>query len=100
MTILAAIALLVLVVLGGFFYVLWFGGKAFPGNPDATLPHVLKGLYLQQAFVPFATEQQGRTQKERGAAFRAFIETHRPADLTGPTQPPGVLRSTIMKVAP
>ncbi|KTW16881.1 hypothetical protein [Sphingomonas sanguinis] len=100
MAILAAVALLILVVLIGFRYVLWFGGKAFPGNPDATLPHVLKGLYLQQAFVPFAAAQQGRTQDERGAAFRAFLETHRPADLAGPTQSPGVIRSTIMQVAP
>lgn len=99
-TILAILALLVLVVLAAFFYVLRAGGKAFAGNPDATLPQVLKGLYLQQAFVPFAARQQGRTQEERGAAFRTFIETHRPADLTGPTQPPGVIRSAIAKVAP
>ena len=83
-----------------YFYLMWFGNRPFAANPDATLPHVLKGLYLQQAFAPFAAQQQGRTQEERGAAFRAFIETHRPADLTGPTQPPGVIRSTIAKVAP
>lgn len=97
---LVVIALLLLVVLAGFLYVMRFGGRSFPGNPDATLPHILKGLYLQQAFVPFAAAQQGRTQDERGAAFRAFLETHRPADLDGPTQPPGVIRSIIREVAP
>ena len=100
LTILIALAGLILGVAIDYFYVMWFGSKSWPGNPDATLPHVLKGLYLHQAFVRFAAEQQGDTQEARGAAFRKFIETHRPADLTGPTQLPGVVRSTIAEPAP
>lgn len=98
----ALLALLgpILGVVVDYVYLMWFGNRPFPGNPDATLPHVLKGLYLHQAFVRFAADHQGDTQEERGAAFRKFIETHRPADLTCPTQPPGVVRATIAKVAP
>ena len=72
--------------------VMWRGGRSFPGNPRATLPHVLKGLYLQRAFARFVSEQQDRDPALWGAAFRDFLKTHRPEDLNGPTQPPGVIR--------
>jgi hypothetical protein len=72
--------------------VMWRGGRPFPGNPRATLRHVLKGLYLQQAFARFVSDQQDRDPALWGAAFRDFLKTHRPEDLNGPTQPPGVIR--------
>ena len=75
------------------------GMQPFPANPDATLPRVLKGLYLQQAFVRFALDKQGGSQIARGAAFRAFLRDVRPADLAAPTQPPGVVRSRFAKAA-
>lgn len=69
------------------------GEKPLPAAPDASLPHVLKALYLQQAFTRFAIEQQGAAPAALGAAFRQFLATHRPADLAGPTQKPGVIGS-------
>jgi hypothetical protein len=71
------------------------GSKPFPAAPNSSLRDVLKALYLQQAFTRFAAEQQGRTGENVGIAFRAFLQQHRPNDLAGPTQPPGVIRSTF-----
>lgn len=88
------LGLLILAVLGDYRFVSWKGMQPFPANPDATLRHVLKGLYLQQAFVRFAL-RQGDDQTARGAAFRAFLRDARPDDLDGPTQPPGVIRSSF-----
>jgi hypothetical protein len=65
----------------------------FPAAPDSTLRDVLKALYLQQAFTRFAVQWQGADPPALGAAFRAFLATSRPADLAGPTQVPGVIRS-------
>jgi len=92
---------LLLAVVGLAIDYLWImarGRKPFPANPDATLRHVLKGLYLQQAFTRFAAQQQGRGPEERGAAFRTFLERCQPANLDGPTQQPGVIRSLFPKV--
>lgn len=68
------------------------GAKPFPSS-GATLPLVLKSLYLQQAFVRFAAIQQDADPATTGAAFRAFLDRHRPNDLAEPTQPPGVIRT-------
>ena len=67
--------------------------RPFPAAPDATLRHVLKALYLQQAFTRFAIDQQDADASTLRRAFTAFLDRHRPNDLDGPTQPPGVLRS-------
>lgn len=69
------------------------GARPLPAAPDATLRHVLKALYLQQAFTRFAIAQQGAALPARGAAFRQFLATHRPTDIAGPTQAPGVIGS-------
>ncbi|MET7243280.1 hypothetical protein ABZT49_07905 [Methylobacterium sp. EM32] len=69
------------------------GARPLPAAPDATLRDVLKALYLQQAFTRFAIAQQGATLPARGAAFRQFLATHRPTDIAGPTQAPGVIGS-------
>jgi hypothetical protein len=79
----------------GYHPILRWGARPYPAAPGSDLRHVLKSLYLQQAFTRFAIEQQHRDPGEWGAAFRRFLEIHRPADLDGPTQPPGVIRSTL-----
>jgi hypothetical protein len=88
--VLAAIGLLI-----DYQWVMAKGSKPFPAAPNSTLRDVLKALYLQQAFTRFAAAQQGRTGEDVGIAFRAFVQQHRPNDLDGPTQPPGVIRSVI-----
>jgi hypothetical protein len=69
------------------------GAKPFPTAPHSTLRDVLKALYLQQAFTRFAAAQQGASPAQLRAAFAAFVAATRPDDLSGPTQPPGVVRS-------
>jgi hypothetical protein len=75
------------------------GARPFPAAPNSTLRDVLKALYLQQAFARFAAEHQDSKPAALGAAFRAFLTRHRPADLDAPTQPPGVIRSKFPKGA-
>jgi hypothetical protein len=75
------------------------GAEPFPAAPDATLRHVLKALYLQQAFTRFTMRNQGLDEAQLGAAFRAFLARHQPANLDGPTQPPGVIRSKFEESA-
>jgi len=86
-------------LIGGLLFDYWLimakGNKAFPAAPGTSLRHVLKSLYLQQAFTRFAIEQQHRDPAQWGAAFRAFLDANRPTDLDGPTQPPGVIRSHL-----
>jgi hypothetical protein len=97
-----ALLALVLVIAGlvfDYWLVMTRGNRAFPAAPETTLRHVLKGLYLQQAFTRFAIAQQQRDPADWGAAFRAFLETHRPGDLDDPTQPPGVIRSRLPESA-
>lgn len=76
---------------GAFFFVLGRGAKPFPPQKDASLPDVLKSLYLQQNFSDFVAEKQGVSAEELHASFGDFLATHKPDDLTGPTQTPGVI---------
>jgi len=85
-----ALALLGLVI--DYWLVMRKGRRPFPSS-EAPLPRVLKSLYLQQAFVRFAAEHQDAAPQALGAAFRDFLTAHRPSDESGPTQPPGVVRS-------
>jgi hypothetical protein len=82
-----------------FAWIMRRGAKPFPANPEGSLRHVLKALYLQQAFTRFAAEQQGRSPTASGAAFRTFLTTCQPANLAGPTQAPGVIRSSFSKAS-
>jgi hypothetical protein len=75
--------------------VMTLGKRPFPAAPNATLPHVLKALYLQQAFTRFAAAHQGDDPATLRRAFADFVGRSRPDDLAGPTQPPGVVRSQI-----
>jgi hypothetical protein len=78
-----------------YYWILWKGRQPFPATPGSDLRNVLKALYLQQAFTRFAMEQLGRDPATWGAAFRTFLAETRPADLDGPTQPAGVIRSKL-----
>jgi hypothetical protein len=94
-----AVALAVVLLIAGlaidYRLVLRAGARAFPAAPGTSLRHVLKSLYLQQAFARFAISLQHRDRAEWGAAFRTFLTTHRPTDLDAPTQPAGVIRSRL-----
>ncbi|TDH59188.1 hypothetical protein E2C06_28595 [Dankookia rubra] len=88
--------LLVLLGLGG--YLAWlynaFKRKArVPFPRGAQLPDVLKSIYLQQRFLEFVIENQGRDPAALHAAFGRFLRDHDPASEAAPTQPPGLIRS-------
>jgi hypothetical protein len=85
-------ALLIPAIWADYAWVMAAGAKPFPAAPNSTLPDVLKALYLQQAFARFAAQHQGDGAAELRSAFAAFVARERPADVTGPTQPPGVVR--------
>ncbi|MEI9928916.1 MAG: hypothetical protein WDN44_16050 [Sphingomonas sp.] len=97
---LAALLLAILGIVIDYWLVMRQGAKPFPPAPNSTLRDVLKGLYLQQAFTRFAAARQGEDPATLGAAFRDFLKATQPADLGGPTQPPGVIRSIFPKVFP
>jgi hypothetical protein len=74
------------------------GAKPFPAATDSDLPTVLKALYLQRVFTGFAIAQQPQaldadpaSAGRLHAAFKTFLDQNRPSDLSGPTQPPGVI---------
>jgi hypothetical protein len=87
------LALAVAGIVFDYFLISYLGAKPFPTAPNSTLRHVLKALYLQQAFTRFAAAQQGSSPAQLRAAFADFVAATKPSDLTGPTQPPGVVRS-------
>jgi hypothetical protein len=69
------------------------GRASAPLAPDQDLRTVLKALHLQQGFTTFAATQQGAAPEALHAAFGGWLAAMRPGDLSGPTQPPGVLKS-------
>lgn len=91
------VAIVVLVVLLSVF--LWStyrkimkaGAQVFP--PGATLPDVLKSIYLQQAFLDFVVANQGKSDAELQAAFGQFVVDHAPDNEQSPTQRPGLIRT-------
>mgnify|MGYP003626082413 CR=1 FL=1 len=70
-----------------------FGLTPFPAAPDSDLESVLKALYVQQTFLRFGIDNLGNSGPELCQAFDAYCETHRPGDVAGPRQHPGVLRT-------
>jgi hypothetical protein len=74
-------------------FVLQRGDQPFPTVPDTTLPSVLKALYLQQQFTDFVIATQGLPPADLHAAFGRFLEEHKTADLSSPTQEPGVIKT-------
>ena len=69
------------------------GAKPFPAAPNSDLKSVLKAIYLQQQFVHFVIDNQGKPADALHASFGAFLAANKPADLDSPTQTPGVLAS-------
>ncbi|WP_179403440.1 hypothetical protein [Burkholderia guangdongensis] len=74
-------------------YILGRGARPFAAAPHSNLRTVLKSLYLQQHFARFAIAQQGAAAADLHAAFGRFVDAHRPDDLAGPSQAPGVIQS-------
>ncbi len=70
--------------------ILALGQKPLPPAEDASLPEVLKALYLRTHFTRFAEDQQGADPSALYAAFGDFLERHRPPE-PEPTQPPGII---------
>ncbi len=70
-----------------------FGLTPFPVAPDSDLNSILKALYVQQTFLEFGIRNLGNSGADLRAAFDAYCETHKPSDVAGPHQRPGVLRS-------
>lgn len=66
------------------------GAKAFPSG--ATLPDVLKSLYLQQVFLEFVVANQGRDDAALQEEFGKFVAACAPEDEAWPTQRPGIIR--------
>lgn len=75
---------------GAYRFIMARGQRPLPPAQDATLPEVLKALYLQRQFTHFAEAQQGADPAALHAAFGAFLDRHRPL-ATEPTQQPGVV---------
>ncbi|ANT62386.1 hypothetical protein AYJ57_18415 [Salipiger sp. CCB-MM3] len=67
------------------------GAKPLPPAAHDDLPTVLKALYIQQRFTDFIAEHQGAAPATLHAAFGDFLAQHAPADITHPTQRPGVI---------
>lgn len=74
-------------------YAIRNGEKPLPPAQYDDLRSVLKGLYVQQAFSEFVIGMQGEPPETIHAAFGEWLAKHAPSDLTGPTQPPGVIQS-------
>jgi hypothetical protein len=69
------------------------GARAWPAAPNSDLKSVLKSVYVQQRFVRFAIDEQGASPEALHAAFGRFLAETEPADVEGPTQAPGVVKS-------
>jgi len=69
------------------------GARPWASAPNSDLKSVLKGLYLQQRLVGFASEHQGASPDDLHRAFGTFLAEVRPDDLDQPTQSRGVLKS-------
>ncbi|MGF1551149.1 MAG: hypothetical protein ACFBWO_01445 [Paracoccaceae bacterium] len=90
---LGGLALAAVAAVGAYAYVMARGARPFPPQPGAGLPAVLKALYLQQHFSDFVVAHQGAAPDALHRAFGDFLGAHRPDDLDGPTQAPGVISS-------
>lgn len=69
------------------------GARSWAAAPNSDLKSILKSVYLQQHFVRFAIDQQGASDEALHAAFGRFLAERKPADVDGPTQAPGVVKS-------
>lgn len=73
---------------------LWMkGSKPYPAGADTDLPSVLKALHVQQRFALLVADLQGMDEDTIHTRFAQFLGETQPADVSGPTQEPGVIRS-------
>jgi len=93
-----ALAVLVVILVGGYFSIMAAGRKPFPAAPYADLPTVLKALYLRRKFTRFAIDSQMQSVGTDAASaqqlydgFAAFLAAEKPDELKNPTQAPGVI---------
>ncbi|RAI59474.1 hypothetical protein [Roseicella frigidaeris] len=89
--------LLLVLALGAAWFVLqrfWRRALALGAAPlqrSASLPEVLKALYLQQHFADFVIAAQDATPEALHAGFSRFLARHRPAEIAAPSQAPGLI---------
>ena len=97
---LAGTAALIVVALVAYKSLMAAGRKPFPAASDSDLKSVLKSLYIQRAFTRFVIDNQELaatsatdepSARKLHDAFKAFVAAHKPEDLDGPTQLPGVI---------
>lgn len=74
-------------------WIVYKGKQPWPPSNFGSLPAVLKGLYIQQRFADFAFTGGAMKPEELHAAFGKFLDDHKPDDVNGPTQRPGVIAS-------
>ncbi|WP_370312957.1 hypothetical protein [Sagittula sp.] len=74
-------------------YAIANGEKPLPPGPYDDLRSVLKALYVQQSFADLVIDMQGASPEEIHAAYGRWSAAHRPADVTGPSQPPGIIET-------
>ena len=85
---------LLLILLAAIAIVWRKGTTPFPAAPDSDLASILKALYIQQKFTGFMIANLGNTDEEGLAqAFDDFCTIHKPTEVQGPSQPPGVLKT-------
>ena len=82
----------------GYRWILWLGDKPLPAPDQATLPDVLKSLWLKTRFTRFAIDNQLRSVDPRRAQelhdeFGKFLQQAKLQDIDDPatTQQPGVI---------
>ena len=74
--------------------VLWHkGSQPFPTGANTDLPSILKALHVQQRFALLAAELQGADAATLHRRFGEFVQQVQPAQVSAPTQAPGVIRS-------
>ena len=74
--------------------VLWHkGSQPFPTGAHTDLPSILKALHVQQRFALLAAELQGADASTVHRRFGEFVQQVQPAQVSAPTQAPGVIRS-------
>ncbi len=89
----ALIGTIIVALVAAYVMIMQKGQMPFPAAPHSDLLSVLKSLYLQQRFTRFAIETQGLDDAALHERFGKFLADHKPDDPTGPTQPPGVVRT-------
>lgn len=78
-------------LLAAFVLVFRMGPRPAPYAPGVDLRTILKALYVQAAFSRFAATRQGCDPATLLSSFQAFLTQTDPTNLQAPTQAPGVV---------